>query len=1015
MDREKPRVTAAPVGTLGWAPLVCLAALSAVGIGLRNVGSQWGNPLKLEATAPLVVETPATPVANIDLDEANPFSVGDLPADAMWPTNLLTDEFVAGRYNISVETVQRLHAERSLDNEQLARISERRLQRALWRLDNPKADQPGEAIKWRLLRHRDERGQIKPDGLTNAMRQLDLMTKASTRAGIAGIPSGPGRSVGPAANQRAGLDPTKWEWLGPGNIGGRTRSMLIDPSNPQIMYAGSVGGGVWKTTNGGNTWSALPGLSANLAVSTMAMSPLNPQVILAGTGEGFFNADAIRGAGIFVTTNGGNTWSQVPSTNTPEFQYVNRIAISPNGQTVLVATNSGLFRSTNGGQSYSIPGGGVNTRMLDVDFHPTDSNRCICSTAGARVWASTDGGANFTAATGLNSTGDFFSFRTEVCYSRATPATIYASVDRGGGTIFRSTDNGATFSQRHTGSNYLGSQGWYDNIIWAGDPNNADRVIVGGIDLWRSTNGGTDVARISQWQLAPLSAHADHHEIITPPAYDGTSNNTLLFGNDGGLYYGGNLWDTSAANVTWQEINNNYGVTQFYGGDGNAQANRYFGGTQDNGTNSVNYTGAASTENWTMYIGGDGGFAAADPTDANFLYGEFQFLGIHRSSNGGVSATPIYQNLPDSFANTNFIAPFVLDPNNPRRLLAGGASLWASVDCRAPTVAWQSIKAPTSSLISAIAVNPRNSNEVWVGHNNGDVFFTSNGTSATPTWVKRDGTTLPNRYCERIAVDPRTSTTIYATFGGFNPDNVWKSTNGGQTWTNISVGLPSAPMNGICAHPSKANWIYVGSEVGVFGSEDGGATWSPTNEGPLNVAVDEVKFVGNFLLAVTHGRGMYRINPTATNPGGGSGGFVRVTYTSGTRTLALNEFIPTGGTANGNTISVSRRGNSITVQAGGGTKLRIGNSNTDVTSYSVSVGSQPINIDSNLNAGADSITLTSLNLNLCKILLGTGADKAILNFCNIVTSQIDGGVDQDVDVLTLSTTTITTNQNIRIP
>lgn len=990
----------------------CGAALAACAIALASgrVFEEASDRAPL-ATGELIVNetTSAAPISPVEIPPTPALE----PADALWPSNLLTDEFVANRLNLSVELVQRLHKERSLDNQQLTHVTEKQLQRALWRLEHPKSDQPGEAIKWRLLRHKDERGNIRPDGLINAIRQREAMAAAAPAGEVAGMPAGRTRVLGGSTVPLvAGLNPAGWEWLGPGNIGGRTRALLIDRNTPTTFYAGAVGGGVWRSTNSGTSWQPLTGFSANLAANCIVADPLNPNTIYVGTGEGFFNADALRGAGIFVTTNGGTTWTQLPSTNNSNFNFVNRLAISANGMTILAATGSGLFRSTNGGLAWTTPTGGVGVRMLDCDFHPTDSNRCICSTSGARLWSSTDAGATFTAAQGLGSNTDGFFERTESCYARQTPANIYCSIDRAGGTIFRSTDNGLNFTQRGTGSNYLSSQGWYDNIIWAGDPTNADRVLVGGIDIWRSTDGGATLTKISDWTRAPLSAHADNHEIITPPAYNGTTNQELLVANDGGVYRAGSVFDTVATNVTWQELNNNYGVTQFYGGDGNATSGVYVGGTQDNGTNRFT-PGANATENWLMYIGGDGGFSAADQTSPNFFYGEFQWLGLHRSSNGGASASFIAGGLPEAQpGQTNFISPFVLDPNVPTRLLAGAQRLWRSVDSRAASVVWNPIKASTGSFISAIAVNPRNSDQIWVGHNNGDVFSTNDGTATNPTWVKRDGTFLPNRYCERLAVDPRNGNTIYASFGGFSTGNIWKSTDAGSTWTDVSGNLPAAPINGIAVHPTRANWLYVGTEVGVFGSETGGTTWSPTNEGPLNVAVDEVKFVGNFLLAVTHGRGMYRINPNAsTGGGGGSGGIVTVAYNAGTRTLTLNELV--SGTAVKNTLSVSRRGNTLTVQSGAGTQLRDGTNTT--TTFSRNVGSAAMNITSNLNGGDDSISLSGLNLNLCQINLGPGADQATLSFCKVTTSQIDGGIDANTDRVIRSATTITNNQDVRIP
>ena len=274
-----------------------------------------------------------------------------------------------------------------------------------------------------------------------------------------------------------------------------------------------------------------------------------------------------------------------------------------------------------------------------------------------------------------------------------------------------------------------------------------------------------------------------------------------------------------------------------------------------------------------MY-GGDGGFCAADQTDPNYFYGEYVYLQIHRSVNGGLSSSYITAGLGDAGlpdgggepgaldSSANFIAPFVLDPNNPNTLLAGGSNLWRSVNVKAATPAWSNIKpGANGSFISAIAVAQGDSDIIWVGHNNGDVYSTTNGTAASPVWTRMDlGTpNLPNRVCTRLTIDSNNYSKVYATFGGFSAGNVYRTTDGGTTWANIAGGLPSAPIRSLVIAPFNSNFLYVGTDVGVFASTDGGATWSPGNEGAANVAVDELFWMNNFLVAATHGRGLFKI------------------------------------------------------------------------------------------------------------------------------------------------------------
>jgi hypothetical protein len=217
-------------------------------------------------------------------------------------------------------------------------------------------------------------------------------------------------------------------------------------------------------------------------------------------------------------------------------------------------------------------------------------------------------------------------------------------------------------------------------------------------------------------------------------------------------------------------------------------------------------------------------------------YGEAQNLRVIRSTDGGVSASYIDATLLDANQNparSNFIAPLILDPNDPNTLLAGGLSLWRSTNATATTPAWSPIKSPvgnnvTNNAISAIVVSPVSSNLILVGHNNGDIFRTFEGTLPNPiaTWQKIDTAAVPNgRMVTRLVIDNTRNPAnwIYATFGGFS-DNVWRSTDNGATWADITgngvTGLPSVPVRTLVFHPTNPNLLYVGTEIGIFTSED---------------------------------------------------------------------------------------------------------------------------------------------------------------------------------------------------
>jgi len=718
---------------------------------------------------------------------------------------------------------------------------------ALSLASNVHAEDPEGRRKYRLLRLQDENGNIPTNAWLRAAAQKKKMRFNPN--------AWPKREQLPSA-ERAGVESLGWTWLGPGNIGGRVRSLLIHPTSPNIMWVGGVSGGVWKTTTGGQSWFPLDDFMGNLGVACMAIDPTNPNIIYAGTGEVF------QGAGIFKTTDGGVTWAHLSSTASPSFHYVGRLAIHPsNSQIILAATTTGIYRSTDGGGNWSLrqaKPGPYAAGFRDIDFDPGNGNKCIASGwTEEMLMFSTDGGVTWLNASGISGAG-----RIEVAYAPSNPNVVYASAQKNHGELYRSLDGGQTYSLRNTGNNYfLGDhdQGDYDNAIWV-DPTNPNTFVVGGINSFRSVDGGSTLTQLT---LA-YTIHVDQHVIVNHPSFDGVNNQTVFFGNDGGVWRTANIY-TASPEGGWTELNNNLGITQFYGAAGNATSGTIIGGTQDNGT--LRYTPGGGTEGWTWMNGGDGGFCAADPMDTNYLYGESQYLAIVRSTDGGVSASPIAAGLTDagSSADAPFIAPLLLDPNNPNTLLAGAKNLWRSSNIKATTPTWGVIKPPFSStFVSAVAIAPGNSDVIWAGHEDGSVYATLNGTDPSPFWRRMDEGSpgLPNRCCTRITISPDNANRVYVTFGGFSSGNVWRTTDGGTRWTDISGNLPQAPVSSLIIHPHVGNYLYLGTEVGVFASMDDGTSWSPSNDGPANVAVDELFWLGEKIVAATHGRGCYAIRPT---------------------------------------------------------------------------------------------------------------------------------------------------------
>ncbi len=720
------------------------------------------------------------------------------------------------------------------------------------RHENPEARQ-----RLRVMQRLDNNGQIAFGALVKAKEETDRLSQLQHQ------------------NPRFDAGLWNWQWLGPGNIGGRIRSILFDRVFTLWMWAGSVGGGIWRTTDGGYSWNPVDDFMANLAVTSLAGDPLNINVMYASTGEGFNNIDALQGAGVFKSTDRGSTWRQLPFTNNVNFQWVNRIAHNPLLSNMLLAAtaNTGIWRTTDGGATWV----SVLTPpapSTDVKFAPNTSNIALAATGlppagqNSDVYYSNTGGLTWneltTGAAGMlpNNTG-----RCEVAFG--PPGVMYVSMDRNNGELWRSIDGGATWEFRNTGTSYLSVQGWYANALWV-SPVDGNFIVVGGLDLYRSTDGGMNLQKISRWQgeLDGSSPHADQHVIVAHPGFGGT-NGTVFFGNDGGIYATNDV-STVSQDAGWIPRNNGLGVTQFYGGAAAPGGSIIVGGAQDN--DKLHYSPANGT-NWLHPTTGDGGFAAVDYINPNILYGEYTNLEIRRSDNGGVSYSTRISGLSDAQngATSLFISPFSMDPNVPAVLVAGGTSIWRTQD---NADNWSAIRGPVPGLpgagspaCSAIDIAHGNGTIIWVGYANGRVSRSSWSPASGWSWTDVDGL-IPDRYVTDIAINPFNTDEVFVTIGGYNFDDVWMTTNAGQTWQNRSgTGinyLPAVQVNTVRYNPQNENWVYVGTDLGVFGSEDKGLHWSilrryGTNEGPANVAVDELFWQGSeYLIAATHGRGMYR-------------------------------------------------------------------------------------------------------------------------------------------------------------
>ncbi len=672
-----------------------------------------------------------------------------------------------------------------------------------------------------------------------------------------------------------------WDWLGPGNIGGRVRALVIDPADPLRMWLGGVNGGIWKSTSGGNSWVPKNDFMANLAVSCMVMTP-DRQYLFAGTGEGFPGGNlGFRGEGIFRSGDLGETWQQMTIPNSTDFRFINRLAVHPDidGRLYAVTRNGRLYLSHDDGSTWDPPGF-LNTTGYDIKItnQTADGTPWIMVAGNGDVFLSTDDGASFLSMVsgGVASPLPLDFQRAELAFGTLAGSDpyLFVSLNRNDGEVWRSTDGGNNWTRRNTGVDYLvgqsataTNQGDYDNTIWV-EPGRTGRLLVGGIDLFMGTSDGAVMTRISDWTRYParLSAHADQHLIVPHPNYSSDSP-LVYFCNDGGVQLNSNPWSGNPRSG-WTNLANGLGITQLYQGAADPTGNVIMGGAQDN--SFLRHTGGG-TEGWFQESTGDGAYVAVNQDDPDIIYASKQNLDLRRSRNGGNSYTDIGKNIPDSAAENGsvlFIAPFMISHFDQSSLYAGGRSIWFTSD---EGNNWLPVRPALLSgeRCSAIEQSPSDPARLYVGYNRGTVSRTINNQLV---WLDiHDGVAgMPASIVTDIAVNASDPDDVVVAFGDYGSNSLWRSFNGGVDWAVISRGgalpLPVGPVNTVTFHPQNSNWIYVGTDFGVFATEDGGANWSRTasaasGEGPANTQVNDLFWAGDRLMAATFGRGMYRTRP----------------------------------------------------------------------------------------------------------------------------------------------------------
>ncbi len=660
-----------------------------------------------------------------------------------------------------------------------------------------------------------------------------------------------------------------WTFLGPSNIAGRIRALAFHPTEPGIVYAGSASGGLFVSSDGGATWSARGDAMPAMPIGALAVHPDFPDDLWIGTGEPTIplsratGAPIFGGVGILHSTDRGLSWTRlswgVQST------AISRILLQEASRdTILAATRDGIRRSTDAGTSWSTALPGV---ISDIARKPGDDATVFAAVgneegaAANGVYRSDAGGARFTwRKLSVNFPAGDSIGRIVLAVTPADPGLLFALVASpfyvGGSfrndvaVLMRSNDGGESWERLPDAlpTNAALGQAHY-NLCLAVSSEDPALVYAGGIEIWKSQNGGRNFAAQT---FAGQVVHVDQHVFAFRP--DGA----LHVGNDGGVYR------TMNGGQTWEALGTGLATAQFYSIAVDRQnPNRFYGGTQDNGT--VRYTGTQGTA-WSIIRGDvDGGFVAAD---GNLVYTLATLIRYpFRSFDGGQVWTEMGQGLGTRLSD-NWLQPLRLHPTDRTRLYTATHAVFGATNVHNPALSpeWVALSGDLTrgtsleSVISTIAIAPGDSARMYVGTGDGRAHVTRSLLAATPQWMDISAG-LPNRWITRIAVSPLDPDVAYLTVSGFGSGHVFVTRNGGATWNDISADLPDVPVNAIALHRQRAGLLYIATDLGVWSSVNDGATWSRLGAAFPNVVVyDLAVTTTNRLLAATHGRGVWALD-----------------------------------------------------------------------------------------------------------------------------------------------------------
>ena len=645
------------------------------------------------------------------------------------------------------------------------------------------------------------------------------------------------------------LGPSSWTDGNGWNGGlGRINCITFHPSNSSIFWVGSPSGGLWKTTNGGTTWTPLTDGMPRIGLSGMAVNYNNTNVMYLLTGDG--DGADVYSIGVLKTIDGGVTWTSTGLTwAVTNFVRGYKLLMHPTNPAILfVVTNIGIFKTTNSGSSWTNVHSSAPSNYHDIEFKPGDPTT-MYACAGTRFYRSTNTGDTWTQITsGVPSNATRIAIG--VTPNNSAYVYLFAGPTYSSGTfvgMYRSFDSGLNFGTKSTTPNILGysstgnddrHQTWYNHAV-AISRTSTGTIVTGAINCWKSTDFGENWTLSSMWNDPPGTSytHADIHALEINPL-----NNYLYCGSDGGIFRSTNFGDT------WTDLSSGLAITQIYRMAGyQPNANLIIDGTQDNGSNKFTVG-----SQYLHVLGADGMDCMIDHSNSNVFYNSTQFGNLRKSTNGGST----YSFIAPVTDGGPWITPFIMNPSNSQIIYGGwyggirkstnGGSTWTNIG---------------SLGTGAMAHGVNNTSRIYASVKDSRTIYMSNDAGATFTTITG---TLPSGVITFIAVNPDNSAQVYVTYGGYSSANkVFRSLDAGSTWTNITGSLPNIPVNCIAFQDTDGipgGAIYIGTDVGVYYRDNDIGDWIPFMNGmPAVIVMDlEINYTSNVITAATYGRGYWR-------------------------------------------------------------------------------------------------------------------------------------------------------------